>query len=133
MASSPITCFKDYDLGHGPYVGTPARGPIPPALSPIQSLPSPNNIYACSGNVFAGSRGVHRQGDIRPIHITLTNPPTPELPSLYGGRTTFPQLPWLAKGSTTSYANSKQIGRVGDPIICGSTILTGNKSVIIGD
>jgi hypothetical protein len=78
---------------------------------------------------MAGSRGVHRQGDIRAWHLSATIPPTPEPPVAYAGG----KLPWLMGGSKTSYANSRQIGRIGDPVICGSTILTGNPSVIVGD
>ena len=125
---APITCYGDLDTGHGPYAQSAAIGPVPLIVSPVQSIPAPHNTFVCSGNVFAGTKGVHRQGDIRIPHVNPTTV-TPEPPVAYAGGV----APWLAKGSTTSYANSRQIGRIGDPVVCTSVIKTGNVSVIIGD
>ena len=128
--SAPITCFKDIDTGHGPYLPTPAVGLIPPAVLPdtlnTSTLQRP---FACSGNVMAGSRGVHRKGDVRAFHVSASIPPTVEPLGMYAGA----KFPWLSGGSTSSFANSKPIGRIGDKVICGSTILTGNLTVIVGD
>ena len=133
MPSRPVTRKDDLDSGHGPYrPGMPAKGVVPPAISPIQSLPTPHNPFCCSGNVMIGTKGVHRQGDVRFIHINIKYPFTPELidnPKAYAGGI----LPWLRSGSLTTWANSKQIGRVGDPVICGSIIATGDPTVLAGD
>jgi uncharacterized Zn-binding protein involved in type VI secretion len=38
----------------------------------------------------------------------------------------------LASGSSTVYVNGKQIGRVGDPVACGSSVATGSSNVFAG-
>ena len=130
MPSAPITCFKDLDIGHGPYIPSPAIGLIPPAELP-DSLNTSTHArpFACSGNVMAGKKGVHRQGDVRAIHISVSIPPTPEPLGMYAGG----KFPWLSGGSKTVRANGKPIGRIGDEIICGSTVATGNLTVFVGD
>lgn len=65
-----------------------------------------------SGNVFANSRGVVRQGDAFVDHG-------------HGPRS-------VAKGSSTVFANSKQLARIGDPITCGANIGTGSPNVFAG-
>lgn len=133
MASKPISRKDDIDSGHGPYrPGTPAIGKVPDASDIIQHLPIPFNPFCCSGNVMAGTKGVHRQGDVRFSHIKLVAPYTPEIvdnPLAYGGG----KLPWLKSGSLTVFANNKQVGRIGDPVICGSTIATGDPTILVGD
>ena len=133
MPAKPITRKDDICSGHGPYTpGTPAKGKVPPAISPIQHLPAPYNPFCCSGNVIVGTKGVHRQGDVRFFHIKLVAPYTPELidnPGAYAGGV----LPWLKSGSFSVFANSKQIGRVGDPVVCGSVVATGDPTVLVGD
>ena len=132
MPSKPITREDDLDSGHQAYrPGMPANLGSPDARSPIQHLPIPNNIYSGSGNVKAGKRGVHRQGDVRALHVNISTgvPEIVENPKCYGGGI----LPWLRSGSFTVFTNSKQTGRVGDPVICGSVIFTGDETVLIGD
>ena len=95
------------------------------------SLPTPFNPFCCSGNVLAGTKGIHRQGDIRFAHINISTgiPEVIENPKAYGGGI----LPWLKAGSLTVFANSKQVGRVGDSVVCSSTIVTGDPTVLVGD
>lgn len=39
----------------------------------------------------------------------------------------------LEAGSPTVYINGKQAGRIGDPVACGSNIMTGSNNVLIGE
>ena len=132
MPSRPITRKDDIDSGHGPYrPGMPAKGKVPNAISPVQHLPTPFNPFCCSGNVIVGTKGVHRQGDIRFAHINVSTgiPEIIDNPKAYGGGV----FPWLKSGSLTAFANGKQIGRVGDSVVCSSTIVTGDPTVLVGD
>ena len=72
--------------------------------------PRPSN--GGSPNVFANGRPVHRQSDSWSIHC---------LP----GST-------LSAGSGTVHANGLQLGRVSDPVACGSTVATGSPNVFAG-
>ncbi|WP_184049032.1 PAAR domain-containing protein [Roseospira visakhapatnamensis] len=38
----------------------------------------------------------------------------------------------LASGSPTVYVNSLQISRIGDPVACGSSVMTGSPDVFAG-
>ena len=38
----------------------------------------------------------------------------------------------LASGSSTVFANGRQIGRIGDPVDCGSTVASGSGDVFAG-
>ena len=134
MSSKPVTRYKDIDTGHGPFLPVPALGLVPPKELPdeLQASDPIKSPFACSGNVFAGTRGVHRANDVRIPHVSSVPPFPPEVsinPSCYSGST----FPWLREGSKSVLANGKGIGRIGDPVICGSTILTGDISVLIGD
>lgn len=40
---------------------------------------------------------------------------------------------FLSSGSGSVYVENKQIGRVTDPIACGSTVQTGSETVFAGD
>ncbi|MBQ2615284.1 MAG: PAAR domain-containing protein [Synergistaceae bacterium] len=81
----------------------------------------PRKSTSGSQNVFVNSLPVHRQGDSWASH-TCTHADTPH--GTHAGS--------LASGSPTVYVNSKQLGRIGDPITCGSTVATGSKNVYSG-
>jgi len=70
-----------------------------------------------SGDVFAEGLGVQRVGDAWAVHC---NP----VPVCHGGS--------LGAGSATVFANGKPLGRVGDPIDCGSSVASGASSVFAG-
>jgi len=74
----------------------------------------PNSEW--STNVFVNGRGVHRQGDGWQVHCC---------PPCHAGN--------LASGSSTVYVNGKQMGRIGDPVDCGSFVQTGSGDVFCGD
>ena len=78
--------------------------------------PRPNDQG--SPNVFDNGIALHRQGD---HWVTHCNP----IPSCHDG--------FLSAGSPAVYANSKQAGRIGDPISCGDTVATGSSNVFIGN
>ena len=91
-----VTRLGDNCSGHGCY---PAR----PTTS-------------ASGNVFANSIAVHRQGDSLAVHCCGA--------PCHGGST--------ASGSGTVFVNGKQIARIGDPVDCGSTLAEGSPDVFSG-
>ena len=70
-----------------------------------------------SPNVFVNGRKWHRQGDGWAVHCN----PIPECHSSV-----------LASGSSSVYVNSRQAGRIGDPVACGSTVATGSENVFAG-
>lgn len=61
---------------------------------------------------------MHRQGDAWAPHTCPTIPETHDSV--------------LASGSSTVYVNGKQIGRIGDPVVCGSTVASGSANVFAG-
>lgn len=67
-----------------------------------------------SQDVFFNGRGAHRQGDKWAIHT---------------GRASHDGT--LASGSPTVFTNSKQQGRVMDPVTCGSYVATGSPDIFI--
>jgi uncharacterized Zn-binding protein involved in type VI secretion len=69
-----------------------------------------------SNDVFADNKPVHRQGDHWVTHCC--------------GPACHDSV--LAQGSSTVYVNGKQMGRIGDPVACGSTIQTGASTVFAG-
>ena len=71
-----------------------------------------------SGNVFVNGIPVHRQSDSWSPHGSPS--PSP------------PHSSTLAAGSSTVFANSLQIGRIGDPVACGSGVAVGSPNVIAG-
>jgi uncharacterized Zn-binding protein involved in type VI secretion len=79
-------------------------------------FPSRTNDTA-STNVFVEGRGVHRQSDHWTTHCCPDN----------GCHDSI-----LATGSSSVYINGLQCGRIGDPIACGSTVITGASSVYAG-
>lgn len=68
--------------------------------------------------MFVNGLPVHRQGDAWAAH---TCPPIPETHASV-----------LASGSSTVFANGKQVGRIGDPVACGSSVATGSENVFAG-
>ncbi|MFV1530516.1 MULTISPECIES: PAAR domain-containing protein [unclassified Phaeobacter] len=77
----------------------------------------PRAATGASGNVFAEGLGVHRQGDAWAPHGCAVCPP-------HGGA--------LASGSGTVFANGRVLGRIGDPVDCGSAVATGASTVFAG-
>ncbi len=71
-----------------------------------------------SGDVFVNGIPVHRQGDAWGAHTC------PAIPETHAGA--------LGAGSATVYVNGKQIGRVGDPVDCGSSVAAGSDDVFAG-
>jgi len=82
---------------------------------PCGAPPRPSS--GASGDVFVNSIAVHRQGDSWAPHACPSSPPH--------GAT-------LSSGSSTVYVNGKQIGRIGDPISCGSSVAVGSGDVFAG-
>lgn len=80
------------------------------------SYPPRPNIQA-SHNVFVNSRGWHRENDLWAVHCNDDD--------CHKSR--------LAKGSDTVYVNSRQAGRVGDPVACGSCVARGSNNVRCGN
>lgn len=76
--------------------------------------PRPSDM--ASGNVYVNNIGAHRQGDHWVVHCCG--------PLCHDGT--------LASGSSTVYVNNKQVGRIGDPVACGSTVAAGSGSVFAG-
>ena len=76
----------------------------------------PQKAILASTNVLINSRGAHRQGDLWSLHCCGSNC----------------HLGTLTIGSTTVLVNGKGLGRVGDPINCGSIVMTGSTNVLAG-
>lgn len=77
--------------------------------------PRPND--EASDDVFINGIGAHREGDHWVTHCNST-------PSCHDSV--------LASGSSTVYVNSKELGRIGDPVACGSTVAEGSPDVFAG-
>jgi len=77
----------------------------------------PRANISASINVFVNGLGAHRQGDNWEIHCCKGH--------CHRGV--------LQSGSSTVFVNGKQLGRVGDPISCGSRCATGSPNVFAGD
>ncbi len=71
---------------------------------------------SASPDVFANGIPVHRHGDSWSSHCCGL--------SCHGGV--------LASGSGTVFANGKMIGRIGDPVDCGSAVAVGSGDVFAG-
>lgn len=76
----------------------------------------PRASTGASGDVFVNGIAAHRQGDGWAAHCCG--------PSCHGSV--------LAAGSGTVFVNSKQLGRIGDPVACGSTVAAGSGNVFAG-
>lgn len=70
-----------------------------------------------SGDVFVNGIPAHRQGDGWSVHCN-------DVPVCHAGS--------LASGSGTVFVNGKQLGRVGDPVSCGSSVAAGSGNVFAG-
>ena len=71
--------------------------------------------------MFVNGIPVHRQGDGWATHC-CTHPTVPH--GCHGGS--------LAAGSSTVFANGLQMGRIGDPVDCGSSVSSGSGDVFAG-
>ncbi|KAA5603030.1 PaaR repeat-containing protein [Roseospira marina] len=71
-----------------------------------------------SPDVFANAIAVHREGDAWAPHTCLAIPET--------------HASVLAHGSATVFANGRQLGRIGDPVVCGSSVAEGSDTVFAG-
>lgn len=76
------------------------------------SCPPRPNIEA-SDDTFVNSRGAHRRGDAYNIHCSHSGV--------------------LHRGSGSTYVNSREQGRIADPVSCGSIIATGSNDTFVGD
>jgi len=72
---------------------------------------------SASSDVFVNGIGAHRQGD----HWVTHCDPTPVCHDST-----------LASGSATVFVNGVQLGRIGDPVACGSTVVVGSGNVFAG-
>ena len=68
-----------------------------------------------SPNVFVEGLGVHRQGDHWASHCCVSCHDS-----------------ILATGSGSVFINGLQCARIGDPIVCGSMIMTGSETCFAG-
>jgi uncharacterized Zn-binding protein involved in type VI secretion len=78
--------------------------------------PRPNDQG--SPNVRINGRPAHRQTDHWMTHCC------PEIPECHDSH--------LAAGSPTVRVNGLQKGRIGDPVACGSAVMTGSPNVNVG-
>jgi uncharacterized Zn-binding protein involved in type VI secretion len=78
----------------------------------------PRANRSASTDVFTNSKGVHRKGDGWHVHICP--------PDIYA-----PHGSVLAAGSATVFANGKAVGRINDPVACGSMVRQGSETVNI--
>jgi len=69
-----------------------------------------------SPDIFVNGISIHRKGDAWDTHCCG--------PVCHDGI--------LSAGSGTVFANGKAIGRVGDPVDCGSTVAEGSSNVFAG-
>jgi uncharacterized Zn-binding protein involved in type VI secretion len=68
-----------------------------------------------SPNVFCNGIPVHRQSDHWETHCCVSCHDSV-----------------LAAGSSTVFVNGLQVGRIGDPVACGSSVMTGSSNVFAG-
>ena len=78
----------------------------------------PRPSTGASPDVFVNGIAVHCQGDAWAAHTCPTIPET--------------HASVLAAGSSTVFVNSKPIGRIGDPVACGSQVAAGSPNVFAG-
>lgn len=78
----------------------------------------PRPSAAASPDVFVNGIAAHRQGDAWAAHTCPTIPET--------------HASVLAAGSSSVYVNGKQLGRIGDPVACGSAVAAGSADVFAG-
>lgn len=78
----------------------------------------PRASTGASPNVYVNGIAVHRQGDAWAAHTCSSLPET--------------HASVLAGGSATVFANGKPLGRIGDPVACGSSVAAGSANVFAG-
>jgi len=78
----------------------------------------PRPATGASPNVFCNGIAVHRQSDAWAAHTC------PDIPETHASV--------LASGSPTVFVNGLQMGRIGDPVACGSSVATGSDNVFCG-
>ncbi|MCX8016447.1 MULTISPECIES: PAAR domain-containing protein [Tepidimonas] len=76
----------------------------------------PRPSVSGASSVFVNGRAAHRAGDAWAVHCCG--------PSCHASV--------LAQGSSTVFAEGQPIGRVGDPVACGSTVAAGSPDVFAG-
>lgn len=77
----------------------------------------PRPSTGASGTVFSNGMGVHRQGDGWAIHCCGT----------YDCHASV-----LEEGSSTVFVEGQAVGRIGDPVACGSMVAAGSEDVYCG-
>lgn len=78
----------------------------------------PRPSTGASPDVFVNGIAAHREGDAWAPHTCPTIPET--------------HASVLAAGSTTVFVNGKPLGRIGDPVACGSSVAVGSANVFSG-
>lgn len=73
---------------------------------------------SASPNVYVNGIAAHRKNDSWATHCDPS-------PSCHASN--------LADGSATVFCNGLPLGRVGDPVACGSTVAQGSSNVYAGD
>lgn len=76
----------------------------------------PRPSVQASPNVYANGIAVHRQTDGWAVHCCG--------PACHASV--------LAQGSATVFANGLELGRIGDPVACGSAVAVGSHNVFAG-
>lgn len=76
----------------------------------------PRPSISASDNVFVNGRGALRQGDAYSVHCCKTN--------CHPGS--------LSSGSRSVFVNGRPLGRIGDPVNCGSVSAMGSDNVFAG-
>lgn len=71
---------------------------------------------SASPDVYINGIPAHRQGDAWDSHCCG--------PACHGSN--------LSVGSSTVFVNGLQVGRIGDPVECGSSVSTGSENVFAG-
>lgn len=77
----------------------------------------PRQSVSASETVFVNGVGVHCVGDQWAVHCNSQ-------PQCHAGA--------LEEGSSTVYVGGKAVGRIGDPVDCGSFVATGSPNVFCG-
>lgn len=77
----------------------------------------PRPAVGGSGDVFVNSIGVHREGDGWAVHCNSK-------PQCHDSI--------LDEGSSTVFVNNLEVGRIGDPVACGSAVAQGSPNVFFG-
>jgi uncharacterized Zn-binding protein involved in type VI secretion len=85
-------------------------------LGPLSGCfpPRPNN--QASTDVFVNNKGLHRETDSYSQHCCKSNC----------------HVSVLAKGSRTVFCNGLPVGRITDPVACGSAIAQGSPNTFAG-